>query len=416
MNTRAVFSGSLPVSWMRAVAWVAAATCSSLALAQGAPAATSVQKPAIKSSKVVESLLQDVFTVDGRLVAVGERGHIAVSDDSGRTWQQADVPTRQMLNAVYFIDKQHGWAVGHDGLVLNSTDGGLNWSLQLDGLKFTRERSAAAIPELSAKKQELEARIEDAQAALENAEAEGAADLSAQEEAVDALTDELDLVDSELGDAEAAMENTVANPLMDVWFRDSNTGFAVGAFGEFIATEDGGATWKSVSSRLKNPERKHLNGITGRGDLIYIVGEGGEPDTDSRLYRSTDGGQTWEMLKSPDPENASFFSVVISPDGGQVVIGGLRGALFRSTDQGNSWKVIEEDLHKNMNGLAYADAETLLAVGNDGAFLRSRDNGRTFASHVRSNRMTVAGVTTAPDGNYVLVGMGGVQIVVPGNL
>jgi photosystem II stability/assembly factor-like uncharacterized protein len=38
-----------------------------------------------------------------RLVAVGQRGHILYSDDSGNAWQQAAVPVSADLNAVSFL-------------------------------------------------------------------------------------------------------------------------------------------------------------------------------------------------------------------------------------------------------------------------------------------------------------------------
>ncbi|WVM93430.1 hypothetical protein ULG90_05695 [Halopseudomonas pachastrellae] len=34
---------------------------------------------------------------------------------------------RQLLTAVYFVDDKRGWAVGHDSLILNTTDGGATW-------------------------------------------------------------------------------------------------------------------------------------------------------------------------------------------------------------------------------------------------------------------------------------------------
>lgn len=66
-----------------------------------------------------------------RLVAVGEFGHIVLSDDLGKTWRQAvQVPTRTTLTAVTFVDPQRGWAVGHGGQILATTDGGETWSTQ----------------------------------------------------------------------------------------------------------------------------------------------------------------------------------------------------------------------------------------------------------------------------------------------
>jgi len=76
------------------------------------------------------SLLLDVARAGSRLVAVGDRGHVLLSDDEGATWRQVIVPTRAMLTGVSFGDAQHGWAVGHDGVILATADGGLTWSLQ----------------------------------------------------------------------------------------------------------------------------------------------------------------------------------------------------------------------------------------------------------------------------------------------
>lgn len=77
-----------------------------------------------------KAIVNDMATVNGRVVAVGERGHILVSDDGGKNWEQKPSPVRAMLNRVIFVDEQHGWAVGHDGSVLRTTDSGDSWELR----------------------------------------------------------------------------------------------------------------------------------------------------------------------------------------------------------------------------------------------------------------------------------------------
>ncbi|MDQ5981201.1 MAG: hypothetical protein QG602_4179, partial [Verrucomicrobiota bacterium] len=72
----------------------------------------------------------DVARAGDRLVAVGDRGHILLSNDEGRTWRQVIVPTRAMLTGVSFGDAKHGWAVGHDGVILATTDAGETWTRQ----------------------------------------------------------------------------------------------------------------------------------------------------------------------------------------------------------------------------------------------------------------------------------------------
>ncbi len=93
--------------------------------------------PAAESSEpaplAAKSLLLDVARAGNRLVAVGDRGHVLLSDDEGRTWKQIIVPTRAMLTGVSFGDARHGWAVGHDGVILATADAGETWTRQDSG-------------------------------------------------------------------------------------------------------------------------------------------------------------------------------------------------------------------------------------------------------------------------------------------
>lgn len=76
------------------------------------------------------SLYLGITTNDTTIVAVGERGHVAISDDYGSTWQQAkQVPTRATLTAVSMVGN-NVWAVGHDTTIIYSADAGQTWQLQ----------------------------------------------------------------------------------------------------------------------------------------------------------------------------------------------------------------------------------------------------------------------------------------------
>ena len=107
-----------------------------MAATDPAPAATASTTSiyAIESAKAARGLLLDIAHAGARLVAVGDHGHILYSDDQGKSWVQARVPTRQLLTAVYFVDEQHGWAVGHDAQILASSDGGKSWNKQFEDL------------------------------------------------------------------------------------------------------------------------------------------------------------------------------------------------------------------------------------------------------------------------------------------
>ena len=198
-----------------------------------------------------------------RLVAVGERGHVLLSDDQGATWRQAkSVPTRAMLTAVFFADSEYGWAVGHDETILNTVDGGETW---------TRSHFA---PEAQ-------------------------------------------------------------QPLLDLWFANRVSGIAVGAYGAYFTTNDGGRHLGQRQVRAaaapkahadgeaapddESPPDYHLNRIVGVGNRLYIAAEGGQ------LYRSDDRGANWRAL--PSPYEGSFFGLV--PIRGEGLLAfGLRGHLY----------------------------------------------------------------------------------------
>jgi photosystem II stability/assembly factor-like uncharacterized protein len=65
---------------------------------------------------------------------VGRPGSVVLhSADRGQTWQLGLTGQSLPLNGVWFLDAQHGWAVGEMGTVLGTTDGGKTWLVQRRG-------------------------------------------------------------------------------------------------------------------------------------------------------------------------------------------------------------------------------------------------------------------------------------------
>lgn len=94
--------------------------------------ATLVSLPLFAADSAPEShgLLLAAKTVGPAIVAVGERGHILRSIDSGRTWTIQSSPVEATLTGLSFANDKNGWAVGHDGVILHTTDGGVSWISQ----------------------------------------------------------------------------------------------------------------------------------------------------------------------------------------------------------------------------------------------------------------------------------------------
>ena len=81
------------------------------------------------------TLFLDAHATEERIIAVGERGTLCLSDDDGATWRQVVVPTKATLTGLFFLDQESGWAVGHQTTVLRTVDGGMSWEEAYTGLR-----------------------------------------------------------------------------------------------------------------------------------------------------------------------------------------------------------------------------------------------------------------------------------------
>ena len=333
------------------------------------------------------SLLLGITAAGDRAVVAGERGHILYSDDNGDSWQQARVPTTQMLTGIYFIDQQRGWAVGHDGLILVSDDGGENWRIQRDGLAVQEQANLEL-------REQAHRQIKELEQALESAGEEARPELELQRE--DAVMD--------LEDADLALEEPVfTSPLMDVWFLDENRGWAVGAFGTLLTTDDGGQRWVGQPDLVDNPDEFHLNSITGDGtNRVFIAGEGGV------MYRSLDGGDSWETLE-PFYEG-SWFGLIYSAPHDALLVFGLQGNLYRSNDFGETWEAVPGDTRVGLAGGSASENGNIVLVGGVGTVLRSKDGGLTFQRDMMPDRLSLSSAMQS-DGQLVLVGQGGAKVL-----
>ncbi|WAG81565.1 YCF48-related protein [Metapseudomonas furukawaii] len=332
---------------------------------QQTPARTSnpLDMPSRMSRLAAHGALLDIAQTNGRLIAVGERGHVLLSDDGGANWTQAAMPVSVTLTAVHFADRQTGWAVGHSGVVLRTEDGGSHWTRQTDGRAL-----AAALAD-----------------ALHAAQAAGKS----------ALVNKLQRFIDEGPD----------KPLLDVLFLDTRRGFAVGAYGLMLATDDGGEHWRVACELLDDEEDRHIYVIRKLGDTLLLAGEQG------LLYRSTDGGNSFARLESP--AEGSWFGLVGTSD--ELLLLGLRGALYRSTDGGGHWHRLPVDTkYSFVAGLALGVGKGYL-LADDGGGIWHLAGGTTAPRRLDSSvRFPLASLARAADGAVVASGLLGALRIAPG--
>ncbi len=300
----------------------------------------------VLSPKAPRSVLIAATKIEDKIVVVGERGHILISKDSGDTWVQAKVPTQSMITAVDFPTPKKGWAVGHEGIILHTSDGGYTWAFQY-GDPF--------IP-----------------GAPEN--------------------DNYDIV------------NRSGFPLLGVWFKNEKQGIAVGSYGFFLYTNDGGKVWQDWSEKVENEDGWHLNAITSKDDkLVYIVGESG------MLFRSEDGGENWVTLNSP--YEGSFYGAVVGPGIDDVSIFGLKSNLYKSSDRGVNWHKIPVDSTEGLMGGAQIGEQNIVLGGGGGLLLFSQDGGESYKKWNLISREYLIGIHPISQSSVVMLGHLGVKIM-----
>ena len=319
-----------------------------------APNLDPLQRPAAMSVRANTSVLLSLARAGDRLVAVGERGTVLVSDDQGGSWRQVAVPVSVSLTGVYFVDAQQGWAVGHGQVVLHSADGGLSWTRQLDGVQ------AAQI--------ELQA----AQANPETSE-------------------------GQLKTAQRLVREGADKPFLDLHFFDANHGLVVGAYGSIFATQDGGKTWHSRRADLDNPAGRHLYRLHVQGNVLYLAGEQG------MLFHAPGREARFEQIKTPYA--GSFFGVISSARG-DVLAYGLRGNLWRKPANSNAsdaWSQVPTPAPVTVTSAALLSDGSLVVVDEAGKLLRSTDDGQSFTSvALTQTAASFTDVVQARDGSLVL--------------
>ncbi len=302
-------------------------------------------------------------------------------------WEEINSPTSQVLNTIYFINKDTGWVGGADGIIINTTDGGENWSTiyQADttyildifflnyfyGWAIFWDANPPYFPKMLK------------------------------------TTNGGDDWTSEVCPGESPFFRTV-------YFLDTLSGFLAGP--PIIKTTDGGATWFETNTSDVDTLPPDVSGYPTK-KLVFFNEQtgyacGGVIDLAGVMWWTSDGGENWlakGMGPDPindfyifdsltvlglagDPEGLFGIGHVKTQDGGmnwafnELSIGGVAGAMsFRtpaegwavtgskfiiSVDSGTVWTEIATPGNVYLNDLTFIDSLTGYAVGYDGIILK----------------------------------------------
>lgn len=232
-----------------------------------------------------------------RIVAVGDYGAVILSDD-GRSFRQSQVPTRVPLTSVFFLDAKQGWAAGHDGTILATTDGGETWRLSRE--EPGKERVLLSIW------------FENARHGL----AVGQFGLALETKDGGGTWQERRLVEGDIGEMHLQYIVDGRNGLLLIAAEGGNV----------LRSDDAGNSWQAIPTGNKG---SFWTGLALSNGSLLIAGLRGH------VFRSEDRGRSWQEV--PSGTQQSLTTAWQTRDG-TVRLFGLSGIILTSRDQGRSFE------------------------------------------------------------------------------
>jgi photosystem II stability/assembly factor-like uncharacterized protein len=265
--------------------------------------------------------------------AVGNNGTVFHSFDGGVTWTTSTQGTAT-LRSVY-TSTSDVWIVGDNGLCNTSTDGGSNWTNQTIAGGVTLRSIAFANQQTG---------------------------LVVGNSGVIAKT-------TNAGSDWISKSSNTSQQLNAITFADLQTGYAAGAAGTLLKTTDAGESWANISQPGWTND---ILSVSATGQAIYVAG------TDGFCWTSTNGGTTWTMLNFKTDTNVDVNDVfAVSATNAYFVGGG--GFIRNSADGGASYTYGIHQMHAKLNDVFFYTATNGWSCSEkNNAVLRTTDGGATW--------------------------------------
>lgn len=256
-----------------------------------------------------------------RIVAVGDYGIVILSGD-GRAYRQARaMPTRAVLTSVFFLDDKRGWAAGHDGTIVTTTDGGETWQLLRD--EPGKERVLLSIW------------FENALHGL----AVGQFGLMLETDDGGKTWRERKLVDA---------VDQAEKHLMQIFAGANGLVFVAAESGSIFRSEDAGRNWKAIQTDNKG---SFWTGKALADGSLLIAGMRGH------IYRSDDRGVSWKEIASGTQQS---LTEIVQRSNGEVMMVGNSGIVLNSKDDGRSFSITVRPDRANLTAIAESSAGEVL--------------------------------------------------------
>ncbi len=257
--------------------------------------------------------------------------------DAGNSWFPQASGVDQSLRSVYFTDANTGYAVGSNGTMLKTTDGGTAWIALDPGTPFETFTSVS-FPDDSTGY------------AVTGFPSDGGI---------------FKTIDA--GDSWNFQDQGPIESLNAVFFVDTNIGYIVGDNGIILKTTNGGVQAQWIQTNLPNTD---VYSLAVNGSNLF-AGTGGRG-----VFLSTNNGTSWTAVNNGLTTRTVYSLVVNGPN----LFAGTLGGVFLSTNNGISWTAVNNGLtDDDVLSLAVNGSNLFAGISGGGVFL-STDNGTSWTA------------------------------------
>lgn len=318
-------------------------------------------------------------------------------------------PTSNMINSVYFINNNTGWLAGDGGMILKTTNGGVNWELtntnitrNLNCVQFLSQNIGYACGEFNALIKSTN----------------GGNDWFTLRDSTNSRIFSLHFVDSTTGYTagdDGLMKtkngglNWVVSPevsgwLHDVYFVNPYKGWAVAASGYIYATTNSGSNWiRQYSSISHDIYVCHfINENTGW--LSTNTYPATTPPT-NRIAKTTNGGVNWEYIVTQNKTGIDDMYFIDANTGytcGYVLdADSLLATVQKTTDGGYNWSNYYVFNGMIMRSLDYKNG-TIWTAGNN--IFKSTNGGENWTRETKGFYHSVMTAAIFPPSQNIYLG------------
>lgn len=281
------------------------------------------------------------FIDENRGWAVGREGAIIHTTDGGYTWQNQSSNTTEWLRNVDFWDKEIGWSVGFGGVTLRTTNGGNSWQKINVNSDYYLEATSFVTPQ--------------------NGWAVGWS-WSADTAVV------LHTTSGGLSWGNQTPLNS--GRLFGVYFIDSLNGWIASGGGtvfdrgEVYRTTNGGESW---TLQVNEPDDAFRT-------IIFVDSLTGWIASNNGLMKTKDGGESW-IRKPAAMDNGVYDIHFVDTLKGWA--SGLQGRLSYTTDGGESWIKKRIQTTFTLFGIDFVNENFGWVAGDFGTLLKTETGGVT---------------------------------------